>query len=103
MTGPVFDNRLLLAICRGLPLWLIFLHLAVVASALAVTWVGHLNRQQLQARQAEMVKKYRLEEEWNQLLLQHSTMVAHSRVEQLARDRLALRFPDSSQVVVVSP
>lgn len=93
MSEGGLDVRLLRAVLRGFPLWLLLLFAAVVSSALTVVWVGHMNRQQLQAHQAEMVRKYRLEEEWNQLLLQHSTLVAHARVERVARERLAMRFP----------
>ncbi len=82
--------------------WLLVLvFLIAVVSAFGVTYVSHLNRQAFNQLQTELMRKNALQEEWGQLLLQHSTLTAHGRVETLAREQLNMDVPGKNRVFMV--
>jgi cell division protein FtsL len=43
-----------------------------------------------------------LDDEWGRLLLEQSTLVRQGRVERLARKRLGMVMPGSTEVVIVN-
>tara|TARA_B110000495_G_C22679215_1_gene400978 strand:- start:313 stop:600 length:288 start_codon:yes stop_codon:yes gene_type:complete len=69
--------------------------------AIAVIYVTHLNRHSFSQYQAALQLRDELDIEWGQLLLEQSAQASHSRVEQLARKRLAMKAPEASQIVLV--
>lgn len=79
----------------------LMLLLAVVACALATVAANHRARKLFVEYEREQARMRELEVEWGQLQLEQSTWAAHARVERIARDRLAMRTPPASQVVVV--
>lgn len=81
--------------------WTVALLCLMLASAIAVIYVSHLNRHAFSQYQAALQMRDRLDIEWGQLLLEQSTQASHARVEQLARERLAMMAPDASQIVLV--
>jgi cell division protein FtsL len=86
---------------RQLPLLLLML--AVVASALAVSWSVYHARSLTSEVQQLKSEQNRLNVEWGQLQLENSTWGAYVRVEKLAADKLDMIQPSASQRVVVTP
>ncbi len=81
----------------------LLLFVMVVGSALAMTYVAHLNRQAFHQLQTELMIDNDLQEEWGQLLLQHSTLTDPGRVDAIARQQLGMDVPKPSQLGVVKP
>lgn len=48
-------------------------------------------------------QKNAMQVEWGQLLLEQSTWGSYNRVEQLAGDKLKMRVPSPSEIVMVDP
>jgi cell division protein FtsL len=44
-----------------------------------------------------------LDVEWGQLQLEQSTWATHTRVEQIARDKLGMRPPRAGQTIAMEP
>lgn len=86
-------------------LWRIDIALLVLLllSALAVSWSVHEARRLTSESQALHAEHDRLQTEWGQLLLEHSTWGGYARVEQLARERLRMSQPAAGQRVVIKP
>ncbi|MEH6358219.1 MAG: cell division protein FtsL [Pseudomonadales bacterium] len=81
--------------------WTLALLGLMLVSAVAVIYVTHLNRHSFSQYQAALQLRDQLDIEWGQLLLEQSAQASHSRVEQLARKRLAMKAPEASQIVLV--
>ena len=45
----------------------------------------------------------RLESQWSQLLLEHSTWGSYARVERLAREKLGMKLPKTDERVLIRP
>ena len=103
MIGQLLDFTPLKVLQRLISWQTVVLFIAVVVTALAVTYSSHLNRQAFHQLQTELMIKNELLEEWGQLLLQHSTLTAHGRVDAVAREQLGMDVPAPSQVQVVRP
>lgn len=86
------NKRLLLTVA------LVFL---MLASALAVIYVSHLNRHAFSQYQLALKERDRLDIEWGQLLLEQSALAQHARVEQIARERLAMKVPSAGEIILV--
>lgn len=85
---------------RGAELLLV---LAVLASALSVSWSVHRARTLTAALQQAHTEHDRLQTEWGQLLLEHSTWGSYARVERVAREKLHMKLPDTGEKVMVTP
>jgi cell division protein FtsL len=72
-----------------------------VASALGVASSQHEARKLRSAFEHEQVRMQNLEVEWGRLQIEQSTLIAHRRVEDIARERLGMVLPDAKQVVVL--
>jgi cell division protein FtsL len=81
--------------------WTLVLLGLMLASAVTVIYVTHLKRHSFSQYQAALQLRDQLDIEWGQLLLEQSAQASHSRVEQLARERLAMKAPEASQIVLV--
>ena len=79
------------------------LSLAVMLSALGVVYTKHesrklfVNLQKLQETQDD------LNVEWGQLQLEQSTWATQGRIEEIAREKLAMQLPQPGTVVIVKP
>lgn len=87
---------------RGSMLMLL-LFLAVLVSAVAVSYSAHWNRQLLNDLYAELSVRDKAQAEWGRLILEQSTWTAHNRIEALATERLGMRIPDAGEVRMVAP
>jgi cell division protein FtsL len=75
----------------------------VLLSALAVSWTVHESRRLTNKVQQLQSEQDRLQTEWGQLLLEHSTWGSYARVERMAREKLAMQLPQGEQKVLVKP
>jgi len=82
---------------------LLLLFIAVLISALAVSYTAHWNRQLLNAHFAELSVRDKAQAEWGRLVLEQSTWTAHNRIESLAVSQLQMRIPEPAEVRMVKP
>jgi cell division protein FtsL len=80
--------------------WL--LAIGVLMSALSVVYVTNTAREFNASLQQSLIERDQLHVQWSQLLLERSTWVTQSRVEQIASNKLDMEVPDSKTVVIVS-
>lgn len=78
---------------------IIILGILLFFTALAIVYFKHNNRQLLIELHAEQTKRDALNSEWSQLLLEESTLIAHSRVERIATEELHMRTPSDKEIV----
>jgi cell division protein FtsL len=84
-------------------LLLLVLFIAVLVSALAVSYSAHWHRQLLNAHFAELSIRDKAQAEWGRLILEQSTWTAHNRIESLAASQLQMRIPEPAEVRMVKP
>jgi cell division protein FtsL len=82
---------------------LLMLFIAVLVSALAVSYSAHWSRQLLNELYSELHVRDRAQAEWGRLILEQSTWTAHNRIEVIATERLGMRIPDAAEVRLVAP
>lgn len=73
----------------------------VLASAIAVIYVTHINRRAFGEYQLLLNARDELETEWGQLLLEQSALASYARVERIATKRLGMRVPKSTDIIMV--
>ncbi|WP_215396815.1 cell division protein FtsL [Rheinheimera oceanensis] len=82
--------------------WLALLLLACIASALTVVHFAHLNRQLTIAQDGLYQQRDQLDIEWRNLLLEQRALSEHSRVEDIARNKLQMLRPAGERDVAVT-
>jgi cell division protein FtsL len=75
--------------------------MAVVFSAIWVSWSVHQTRHLTNELQFLQRQYDALQTQWGQLLLEHSTWGGYARVERLAREKLGMKMPGVDQTVMV--
>lgn len=80
--------------------WLLLLA-AVVATAIAVVALRHNHRQSFVELTSLERERDELNIEYGRLQLEQATWADTNRVEQVARTRLGMRFPEAADVVVI--
>jgi cell division protein FtsL len=81
----------------------LILFCALIMTALGTVTAQHKSRKlyvELQQQQ-DRAKKYDIE--WGQLQLEQSTWAMHSRIEQIAGQKLRMEVPDAKRIQVVKP
>ena len=82
---------------------MLLLFIAILVSALAVSYSAHWNRQLLNELYGELSVRDKAQAEWGRLILEQSTWTAHSRIESLASSQLKMRIPEPGEVRMVAP
>ena len=82
--------------------WLALLLLACISSALTVVHFAHLNRQMTIAQDQLYQQRDQLDIEWRNLLLEQRALAEHSRVEDIARNRLQMVRPAGDSDITVT-
>jgi len=84
--------------------WLLALLLAAnVATAIAVVQARHEHRQLfVQLSKLERARD-ELDIEFGRLQLEQATWAESNRIDQVARDRLGMKFPEGAEIVVIRP
>ena len=83
--------------------FMMLLFVAVLVSAIGVSYSAHVNRQLLNTLYNELSERDKAQAEWGRLILEQSTWTAHSRIEALATDQLKMRIPNAADIRMVSP
>jgi len=76
---------------------------AVIASAVAVVYAKYASRKSFIELQELRNQRDQVEMEWSQLQLEQGTLATHTRIDQLARQRLNMHLPTPDRVVVIAP
>jgi cell division protein FtsL len=74
----------------------------VFCSALATVYARHEARTQFATLQSLIAERDALVVEWGRLQLEQSAYSTHALVERLARQKMAMRPPAASEVMVVA-
>ena len=82
---------------------MLLLFIAILVSALAVSYSAHWNRQLLNELYGELSVRDKAQAEWGRLSLEQSTWTAHNRIEALASEQLKMHIPDPAAVRMVRP
>ncbi len=86
-----------------LRLLLTVLVVANVASALAVVQARHEHRQLFVQLNRLQATRDELNIEFGRLQLEQATWAESNRIDQVARDRLGMKFPEGAETVVIRP
>ncbi len=73
----------------------------LMLSALAVIYASYMNRQLAHEWQQLGNHHTQLQEEYGRLMLEYSTLAAPSRVEEMAREKLNMVFPNKNNTRVI--
>lgn len=82
---------------------LLVLFVAVLCSAVGVSYSAHWNRLLLNELYGELSVRDRAQAEWGRLVLEQSTWTAHNRIEALASEQLKMHIPDPAAIRMVQP
>ncbi|WP_166836708.1 cell division protein FtsL [Rheinheimera pleomorphica] len=83
-------------------IWLGLMLLACIISALVVVHFAHLNRQLTIAQDGLYQQRDQLDIEWRNLILEQRALAEHSRVEEIARNKLQMVRPAAEQDIAVT-
>ena len=86
-----------------LRLLLTALVVANVVSALAVVQARHEHRQLFVQLNRLQATRDELNIEFGRLQLEQATWAESNRIDQVARDRLGMKFPEGAETVVIRP
>ncbi len=81
----------------------LLLLLAVVGSGVGVVYARHEHRQQFVALTELERERDELNIEFGRLQLEQATWAATSRIEQVARSTLGMKYPEASELQVIQP
>jgi cell division protein FtsL len=82
---------------------LIVLLLCTIASAIGVVFMRHRHRQLFVELSRLEYARDELNIEFGRLQLEQATLAQATRVDQEARGRLGMKFPEAADIVVVRP
>jgi cell division protein FtsL len=82
---------------------LIVLLAASVASAIGVVYMRHMHRKLFVQLSALERERDELNIEFGRLQLEQATWAESNRIDQIARGRLGMKFPEANDIVVVRP
>ena len=75
----------------------------MLVSSVGAVYARHESRRLFIELQLLVNGRDRLNIDWGRLQIEQSTWASPGRVEQMARDRLHMRVPDPSRVVIIRP
>ena len=82
---------------------LLALVLGVIASAIGVVWARHLHRQAYIELSTLERGRDELNIEFGRLQLEQATWSEAHRIEQVAGNRIGMKFPEDADIVVLRP
>lgn len=95
--------KALLRKANGKLFMLAVLALCVAVSAIGVVYTKHLNRKYfIELHKQEKIRD-EMNIEWGQLQLEKSTFATSSEIEKAARERLGMKLPPLSEIIMVRP
>lgn len=85
----------------GKVLSIMILLIVTFVSAISVVYVKHYNRKLFVELQQLEKQRDNMEVEWGQLQLEQNTWATHSRIERIAREKLQMITPGSSEIIYI--
>jgi cell division protein FtsL len=76
---------------------------ATIASAIAVVYARHQHRQLFVELSRLEKARDSLNIEFGRLQLEQATWAESNRIDQIARNKLGMKFPEADEIVVVRP
>lgn len=76
--------------------------LMVVASAFAVIYYTHVNRQATSELEQLLTARDDLDIEWRNLLLEQNSLAEHSAIESKAKKLLNMKRPDANSEIIIT-
>ncbi len=101
MKSPALLMELLRWLSAARQMLVVFLCVALTASALGVAWAAHVTRSQYRDLQALEKEHDDLEHEYEKLLLEQSAWANYNRVDQLARQHLSMTAATDDKLVIL--
>lgn len=85
----------------GKVLLVLILLIVTFSSAVSVVYVKHYNRKLFV--ELQQLEKHRddMEVEWGQLQLEQNTWATHARIERIAKEKLQMITPDTSEIIYI--
>lgn len=83
-------------------LGLMLLGLMVLFSSMSIIYVTHVSRELHATYEQNVIDRNHMRVERDQLLLERSTWMVQSRIQQIAENKLGMIYPDRKSMVVVS-
>ncbi|MEH6446476.1 MAG: cell division protein FtsL [Oceanospirillaceae bacterium] len=80
----------------------VILLICIIISCISIVYQAYQFRQLFNTQQQIVAHRDELQVEWGQLLLEQSALGANSRVEKIAKRKLAMHVPKSKNVEMVS-
>ena len=77
--------------------------LAVIASGVGVVYAKYSSRKYFVELQNLRGERDAMDIEWGRLQLEQGALATHWRIESIARERLEMRMPSDTEVIVISP
>ncbi len=77
------------------------LTLGLLLSALSTIYVTHVTRILHASYQRQLTEQYHLHVQRSQLLLERSTLMVQSRIQQMAENQLGMILPNHKSVVII--
>jgi cell division protein FtsL len=81
----------------------LILFAVLITTALGTVTAQHKSRKLYVELQQQQDRAKQYDVEWGQLQLEQSTWAMHSRIEQIAVQKLRMEVPDSKRIQVVRP
>lgn len=81
----------------------LILFFVLIMTALGTVTAQHKSRKLYVELQQQQDRAKQYEIEWGQLQLEQSTWAMHSRIEQIATERLHMQVPDAKRIQVIKP
>ena len=81
----------------------LILFFVLILTALGTVTAQHKSRKLYVELQQQQDYAKQFEVEWGQLQLEQSTWAMHSRIEQIASERLHMQVPDAKRIQVIKP
>jgi len=85
----------------GKVLFVMILLIVTFVSAISVVYVKHYNRKLFVELQQMEKQRDDMEIEWGKLQLEQNTWATHARIERIAKEKLQMITPDTSDVIYI--
>jgi len=79
------------------------LSIAILITALTVIYAQHQSRKSFVNLQELQKVRDDIDVEWGRLQLEQGAWTTHGRVEQIARNKLNMKIPNTDAVIIVKP
>ncbi len=85
----------------GKVLFIMILLIVTFVSAISVVYVKHYNRKLFVELQQQEKQRDDMDVEWGKLQIEQNTWATHARIERIAKKKLQMITPDTSDVIYI--